>query len=361
MCGIGTDPGIYKPLRPSQIMRSEKHVSNVMKVLVEDYVNPFGVNIDIDNLVSLSSAIPLNDDIATNLLTVPQRGKEYQKKFHEERLIKRNVPFHDPIKRNEIKGFNSMIKKNSSTKKSVDVNRDILAHLLYLSNNKGKIIDFGKALEYPLSTVPLSLCNANGSMRKTNKSKLSQIIMSKSNEEVTDASKENTVYIVDLMALIRVITEIPNTFEDLAIKLISILPKGYLRVDLVADCYFENSIKDAERAKRGTTTKIITNSPKSKVPREFSKFLSNGENKTRMIELIFQTMKEKRLHCLNILRTPQIILSNEQECVSLSLVECVQYPRLHSNHEEADTKVIAHTNQALQVNIVFITRILITR
>ena len=43
------------------------------------------------------------------------------------------------------------------------------------------------------------------------------------------------------MTLIRVVT------AELAFKLILILPKESLQVDLVADCYFENSISAAER------------------------------------------------------------------------------------------------------------------
>ena len=53
-------------------------------------------------------------------------------------------------------------------------------------------------------------------------------------------------------------------------------------------------------------------SPKSKVPRDFS----NGENKLRIIELLIQTTKEKRLHVLNALRTLQMIFSHEQVCVN---------------------------------------------
>ena len=154
------------------------------------------------------------------------------------------------------------------------------------------------------------------------KNKLAQILISRLNKENTDASKENAVYVVDLMVLVRVVTAIPETFQDLAYKLISILPKGYLRVDLVADCYFEICIKAAERGKRGSATKIITRSPKSKISRNFSNFLSNEENKTRTIELRFQTIKEKRLCCLNALRTPQMVLSQEHECVSLKLIRC---------------------------------------
>ena len=47
----------------------------------------------------------------------------------------------------------------------IDVNRDILAKLSKISVIKGKtIIDFEKALKYPLGDIPLSLENADGTM-----------------------------------------------------------------------------------------------------------------------------------------------------------------------------------------------------
>ena len=55
-----------------------------------------------------------------------------------------------------------------------------------------------------------------------NKNKLASKLLSKSNEENTEASKESTTYIFDLMALMRVVMAIPEIFEDLALKLILI-------------------------------------------------------------------------------------------------------------------------------------------
>jgi hypothetical protein len=112
------------------------------------------------------------------------RDKVQHRTFVETRLHKKEIHFHDPIKRNTVKGFNYVpSKKKAQIKKNVEVNRDILARLIYLSNSSGRIIDFEKVLTYPLSNVPLSLCNPNGAMRKTNKSKLSQLLLSKTNRE----------------------------------------------------------------------------------------------------------------------------------------------------------------------------------
>ena len=65
MCGLVNDPGIYKPSRPSQISKSEHLVQSVMHILIEEYINPFGFDVEKDELVSLSSGVPLNNDLPT--------------------------------------------------------------------------------------------------------------------------------------------------------------------------------------------------------------------------------------------------------------------------------------------------------
>ena len=101
-------------------------------------------------------------------------------------------------------------------------------------------------------------------------------------------------YVVDLMALIRTFKTYPDTFEALALKVFSSIPKGYRRVDIVADAYLPQSIKSVERDRRGTALKIIVRSAQSKLPRDFTAFLSNGENKTRLIDLILSVLVSKR-------------------------------------------------------------------
>ena len=77
--------------------------------------------------------------------------------------------------------------------------------------------------------------------------------------ETLEVKKEHTAYIVDFMALIRTITKITDTFERFAWKMVSYIPKGYGRIDFVADCYFENSIKASERFKRIYQLKLSLN------------------------------------------------------------------------------------------------------
>ena len=93
-------------------------------------------------------------------------------------------------------------------------------------------------------------------------------------------------FIIDFMAVIRTMTEIPETYEKLTWKFLKMLPLGYNRIDIVCDTCQECSLKSAERNKRCCSSKMIIRSYKSKIPRDFKGFLKNGENKTRLTGLV---------------------------------------------------------------------------
>ena len=71
------------------------------------------------------------------------------------------------------------------------------------------------------------------------------------------------------MALIQTMTKIPDTYEELAVHLLKMIPSGYRRVDIVADSYIKHSIKKAECAKRGKYQNVIIPSSKSKFQDHF--------------------------------------------------------------------------------------------
>ena len=96
------------------------------------------------------------------------------------------------------------------------------------------------------------------------------------------------VVVVDMMALLNTYTSIPKTYVSLAEKFVRELPRNYLRVDVVAERYQRISIKGLEGTLRGESEKIHIASLESKTPSNFSKIMKNGENKTRLIELIIQ-------------------------------------------------------------------------
>ena len=104
--------------------------------------------------------------------------------------------------------------------------------------------------------------------------------------------------------------------------MVSCISKRYGRIDFVADCYFKSSIKASERLKRGISTKVILKSSKSKTPLNFSSsFLLCGENKTRLTELIIETMEDKKDEILDLLQSEEIVISKKKFAESLIVLK----------------------------------------
>ena len=361
MAGIQSASDIYKPLRPSQILKSEVMVTNVVNVLSSEYINPFDSGLDKDYLVSVSSGVPLEaKEAVERILSFRKVGEESYNDFKRDRLSRKKIKFHHPIKRNELSLFsntNKSIEIKTSTKtKVVEFNRNIVGTLLAYSARNEKMIDFEKALEYPLCSIPLSLANLDGSPRSTTKSKLLGVITQKCElplqhpREIQPPKDSVGAFVVDFMAIVRTITEIPDTYEDLAWKLVKMLPLGYSRIDIVCDTHQEKSLKSYERNKRGVSSKIIVRSHKSKIPRDFKGFLKNGDNKTRLTELVREVLSINKTKVLGMLRTKEIFFSTLNDCKRITADSISTEDRLASNQEKADTKVLLHCLHSLTCN-----------
>ena len=75
---------------------------------------------------------------------------------------------------------------------TIEVNCDILAKTSVLPSKTGKTTDFEMVSQYPLLTIPLNLCNWDGTMRKTNKSDLYHILKNLiTHQETTEVIKGN--------------------------------------------------------------------------------------------------------------------------------------------------------------------------
>ena len=228
-------------------------------------------------------------------MRIKETLEEQYHTFIDNRIKTTEVKIHEPITRSKLLLLKNACKKFEVIKNNkhqlVEINRNILGKLLAYSVKSGRAIDFQTALQYPLSPVPLAFANPDGTGRVTKKSQLMQIMLSYVNDlsdysDVRIPKEQIAAYLVDLMALIRVLPGVCGTYEELAQKGFNALPVGYQRIDIVADTYRENSLKNSERTKRGCSKRVLIHSSKSKVHRNFADFLKNGENKSRLIELI---------------------------------------------------------------------------
>ena len=251
-----------------------------------------------------------------------QIGNVQFKEFVRKRIVDQVIPFHSPIKKCKIVFFNDTAKCTTITSGNktavIQANRNVLSKLLIISTKHEKSVDFEKALAYPLTITPLSLSNPDGTRRTTKKSKLAEVLSAfqeDKNSKTTDIAKDADVYVVDFIAQIIVISKnLPETYEQLAISFLRSIPKDYNRVDIIADTYRNDSIKNAERNLRGTSSKIVVKSVKSKIPRNFSSFMMNNENKTQLTKIIFDFIMHNNVRCLDILQTNEVLLSGDGEC-----------------------------------------------
>ena len=137
-------------------------------------------------------------------------------------------------------------------------------------------------------------------------------------------------------------TQIPDTYKELTWKFLKLLPQGYERIDIVADTFREVSLKSAERSQRGKASKVIIRSAKSNIPRNFSDFLKNGENKKRLIILMRDRIIENKVKAL--VNCGELYFSTDNDCRRITRSLSVREESLvSSNQEEADTKLVLHS------------------
>ena len=99
---------------PNIPSRSEEMVKNVVSVLSNEYINPFGSDLDKDQLFNLSSSAPIDDSNAVEqILNIRKVGKDNFSEFKKNRLSSKLVKFRDPIKRNDFSvALTSRLKSN---------------------------------------------------------------------------------------------------------------------------------------------------------------------------------------------------------------------------------------------------------
>ena len=173
-----------------------------------------------------------------------------------------------------------MIKKNNR-ECTVEVNRNVLGLLVRLSLCSGQPVGFENALRYLLSPIPLSIATPDEERHEATKSKLMDVILKKTRNPpkppksvIAIKKQKPSALVVDLIAVIRTMTELPQKYYEFTWKFLGSLPKGYKLVDLVADTYREISTKNGERQKR-PSARLMIHSPQYKLLREFKNFLKN--------------------------------------------------------------------------------------
>ena len=75
LTGLSKSETIYKHLRPLQILKSEESINNLQDVIKNEDVNSFGIDIDTNKLINLSSCESVDDEIITIILDSVKSGE----------------------------------------------------------------------------------------------------------------------------------------------------------------------------------------------------------------------------------------------------------------------------------------------
>jgi hypothetical protein len=336
----------HKSTRPSEVRRSEANVLSIVAAF-KQFLNPFAIETNRQHLLfCLSSGQPAPDTVAQDLLQYMEVGDKAAQTFIEARLLNKTVKFQEPMKKQKLQTFQSMATKHTLTstqKKTIQIKaeRDLLGRLLLLS--QANDISLEKLFQYPLGPIPWSLATADGGLVKTDKSQLMHYL-----EATIPASDspaiDNCASVVDGNAQFQAIAHLPQTFADLAYDIFSSLPKAKI-VHFVTDTYREQTIKQLERNRRGSSTPYLISGPKTKLPRDFKTFLLNSSNKRQFICFLLREWQTERY--AQHLQGRQVFFVCEEECLCLEshngrTVSVSAVQELFSSQEEADTRIILH-------------------
>ena len=98
---------VYKPLRESEIKKSEHIVSSIINVLETECLNPFSPLLDEDKLYNISSGVYKEEGV-DELLAVYEVGKSMANEFKANGILSDQKAFHNPIPRKKVPAFQSV-------------------------------------------------------------------------------------------------------------------------------------------------------------------------------------------------------------------------------------------------------------
>ena len=165
----------------------------------------------------------------------------------------------------------------------------------------------------------------------------------------------STAYVIDGMAVVQMMKNAGSaTFGELANKYFQLITahlgnNGCNRVDVVFDRYDkEDSIKEAERARRGSSSsfEVRISGPSTPVPKKWQNFISNPVNKTNLKAFLGSMWKE--MAKTRLVGDQKLVLAG---CFihsddTFAITQNQETPLLHlsSDHEEADTRMLLHAS-----------------
>lgn len=317
-----------------------KSVINVM----EELGNPFAdTGTDI---YTLDTKQIMSDSVVDTIRSAEDIGKTQYQKFVAERMDGNVTAFNDTIHKNNLPLLNSSSgKKPKSTSKISNLHDDVrLFSRLYISC-QARESDMDTFFKHENHAWPPSLAS-NGIMHQTSKSDLMECLESLVPQQETVPNVD--VKIVDGAALVHMLDPkkslLPvKTFQaysqSVFLPYIEHMLQDVVRVDVVWDVYWDDSLKAQTRQNRGSGNHLRVDN-NTKIPANWKNFLRCDANKGSLFQLLANAIQE--------FQPPphkQVISTHGPNAVSSHISDLSD---LFCTHEEADTRLLFHASNSLR-------------
>ncbi len=346
--GLKSKEDVTKELRPHRVQKDNADIQKVIDG-IKKTMNPFVTSTEEPdvNLYCLTTGKQASEDVRDDLLGCVQKGEAWCAEF-KDGSFEDGLRFQKPISRRKVKNFASDAVKTKLTCKDQKLlelkgTRDLFGRLLYVSTMED--VDLSKVFCYPLTPVPLSLAHVDGSMNKTDKSKLMHKL-----EAVDDSTPPSDVDVtlVDAMFMLHIMQNVPPTYGGLGSMILNQLCTMSNTVHFVCDTYVTPSLKTSERDRRGAQDmSFAVTGTDQKRPKDWQHALQSPSFKNAFFRYLAEDWKSSR-HA-DTLRNHDVYLAIDGECHQFTEEEGVVYHELlHQygcQHEEADTRLIFHLRQ----------------
>lgn len=351
---------IHKDLGKTRMKKDEEDVEK----LVAQF-SKYEVFRQTDNLVVVTTGDIASEEIEQDLLEAEQKGQSKLQDFVQERLISKDVKFHDPIKQQKLKTLETLYSVSvpvGNSKTVIKADRDLLRRVV-VALESGRDVDVDALLKRELSPVPMSIATLDGCLRlATGKSDLGSILQENVSQSQPPQNQAKTCTIIDGMAAVQSLGNSAGakTFGEYCDKFTNFVTSHFsekcTRVDLVFDQYIPNSIKESARLKRkGGKTKGIRKDVESREQRigSWDKFIVVEENKGSLAHFLSTEISERyEPH-----PPRELVVSGGFNAILRVWSSTREDLRgLSSSQEEADTRIVLHARDAAargykQVNV----------
>ena len=362
---------------PSRIKLDEEKVKGLIKQFVS--LDVFGTSIKTkipdseasskDNplasrLVALATKDVAVEDISNELLSAERKGKLLLTENTDQRLKEKKVGFFlYNQEKNNSKTFATLYKipvaEKQSKKKLLKADRKLLQRLFNAASS-GRSVQTADILKHELLPVPLSLAKPDGQMNQTSKSDLLSLLTTAMDIETpSDIPKSNlqTCVLIDAHAKIQALGKPQgcSTFGDYADVFVASVFKHLRHTTTHVNVTFyrylgQQLIKSSTRTKRTAKKRPVRKliqGPEVPLPQVWAQFISLEDNKAYLATYLSEELLKK---AYSLTGKCEVVAGGGFPDPINTRSSTREVTDLSANHEEADTPLILHANDAIQNN-----------